>query len=101
MLLDAAVAGGWKPERALAEYSTHQGIVSAREASAIADGLENAFRLLNEHPHNAGELERFRLLTANPDHMAQAVEFFRLGDFQIDDYTKEGRVAPFMRDLPI
>ena len=91
LILDAAVAGGWKPARERCQYATHQGVIPSQEASSLADGLENAMRWFHEHPNDAGELERFRWLADNP-RWPNIVEFFRGGDFQIDDFSQSGRV---------
>lgn len=39
LALDAAVTGGWKPARELAEYAKHQNVVHSQEAASLAEGL--------------------------------------------------------------
>jgi hypothetical protein len=101
LALDAAVAGGWKPARDLAEYAKHQSVIPSQEAAALAEGLENAIKWLWEHPRDAGEMERFRLLADYPVGL-KLVRMLRGGDIHVADYTQpnEGRgwglwVSPF------
>jgi hypothetical protein len=94
LILDAAVVGGWRPARDLAEYARHRSVVPSQEASSLADGLENALRWFHEHPNDAGDLERFRWLADNP-RWPRIVDFFRGGDLQLDDFSQPGRVRPW------